>query len=122
MDRNTLHRRAVESRYDAMCSIYEYDKVTDEKTKLSKGREKAVAEKLPCHLSFSGTAVASDNGAASEKQQAVKLFLAPDITVKAGSKIVVTQNGVEKAYKNSGEPAVYPSHQEIMLELFERWT
>ena len=53
--------------------------------------------------------------------QATKLFISPDITIKPGSKITVTQTGVTTEYTGSGVPAVYPTHQEIMLELFESW-
>lgn len=53
--------------------------------------------------------------------QSVKLFISPDIVIKAGSKIIVTQHGRTTEYSNSGVPAVYPTHQEIMLTLFEGW-
>ena len=39
----------------------------------------------------------------------------------AGSKIVVTQEGRTAAYARSGEPAVYSSHQEIVLVPFEEY-
>ena len=51
----------------------------------------------------------------------MKLFIAPDIEVKSGSKITVTQNGVTAEYSASGEAAVYESHKEIMLELWKGW-
>lgn len=47
-----------------------------------------------------------------------KLFISPDVAIKAGSKIIVTQHGRTTEYSNSGVPAVYPTHQEIMLTLF----
>ena len=51
----------------------------------------------------------------------MKLFISPDVLIKAGSKIIVTQHGRTTEYSNSGVPAVYPTHQEIMLTLFEGW-
>lgn len=51
----------------------------------------------------------------------LRLFLAPEIKVAPGSKITITQNGVVGEYKNSGVPAMYDTHQEIMLELFKGW-
>lgn len=122
MDVAMMHRRAVESRYIGICSVYEFVKVTDNTTKLTKSNEKIVFENVPCRLSFSNIPAASGNGTVVSKQQTVKLFLAPEISIKAGSKIVVTQNGVTQEYKNSGEAAIYESHQEINLELFRRWT
>ena len=53
--------------------------------------------------------------------QTTTLFISPDVVIEPGSKIVVTQNGKTVAYKQSGEPALYNTHQEIILELFERW-
>ena len=48
-----------------------------------------------------------------------KLFISPEVEIKPGSKIVVTQNGVTTEFSNSGKPAIYTNHQEIMLKLFE---
>ena len=58
---------------------------------------------------------------AASISQAVKLFIAPEIKVKGGSKLVVEQNGVTTEYSASGEPAIYLNHQEIILELFKGW-
>ena len=55
------------------------------------------------------------------KIKQIKLFLSPDIRVKAGCRISVTQNGITQEYKNSGETAMYRHHQEIVLEKLERW-
>lgn len=74
----------------------------------------------PCRLSFSSSPSAT-NGDVAEINQTVKLFFSPEIKVKEGSKITVTQNGVTTAYKQSGTPAHYPTHQEILLELFKGW-
>ena len=80
-----------------------------------------VIENQPCRLSFKTAPSTSDNGAVAETAQTVKLFLAPELQVKEGSKITVTQNGVTTDYKRSGAPAAYPTHQEIQLELFKGW-
>ena len=42
-----------------------------------------------------------------------------EINVKPGSKILVKGVGGVVAYKSSGRPAVYPTHQEILLDLVE---
>ena len=49
----------------------------------------------------------------------MKLFLAPEWQVPAGSKITVTGRGGERVYCRSGEAAVYGSHQEIPLALWK---
>ena len=58
---------------------------------------------------------------AAKLTQGTKLFIAPEIKIKPGSKIIVEQNGTTTEYSASGVPAVYLSHAEIMLELFEGW-
>ena len=115
-------RQAQEATYDGLCTIIEHRSVTDEKTKLSNKREIVVLENQPCKLSFEKLAAASQTETAATISQGVKLFLAPEIRVPAGSKIVVTQNGVTGEYSASGVPAIYNTHQEIALELFRRWS
>lgn len=112
-------KKAIESLYSGKCDVYEYQAYT--KANKSTGHKPVkVMSDIKCRLSFKTLAGATD-GNASGVSQTIKLFIAPDISIKTGSKIVVTQNGKTTAYKNSGQPAVYSNHQEIMLELFEGW-
>ena len=113
-------RQAQESMYFGVATVYEYQKTVDE-NHLSTEQEVAVLERQPCRLAFGSKnqAVQSENG--NKISQTIKLFLAPDVEIKPGSKITVTQDGVTNDYANSGVPAVYPTHQEIVLELFGRW-
>ena len=114
-------RKALEATYEGLCTVYEYRDVTDEKTKLSSEEEVAVIEDQPCKLSFEKLNAVVQTDMAAKQTQGTKLFIAPEIKVKPGSKIVVEQNGVTTEYSASGVPAVYLSHAEIMLELFEGW-
>lgn len=115
------HQKAVELLYEDVCSIYERRSIRDEETMITKHEAVMVHEKLPCKLSFESTDAVSMEDNAARKTISVKLFLAPDVEVKAGSKLLVLHQGGETAYQRSGVPAVYPTHQEIMLEPFERW-
>lgn len=101
--------------------VSEYQKVKDPVTALTSYKEVVVLENQPCKLSFESITTAIQTEAAVTISQAVKLFLSPDITIKPGSKLKVTQTGVTTEYSSSGVPAVYPTHQEIMLELFDGW-
>lgn len=114
-------RKAQESTYEGRCTVVEYEDKTSEKSKITRKKEVVVLENQPCKLSFEklSAAVQTENGAAISQE--IKLFLAPEVSVKAGSKIIVRQNGTVGEYSASGEPAVYPTHQEIMLELFRGW-
>ena len=115
-------RKAIESTYSGVCTIIERRDVRDEKTKITrKNEEVPVVENQPCKLSFEKLNAVVQTDMVAKQTQGTKLFIAPEIKVKPGSKIVVEQNGVTTAYSASGVPAVYLSHAEIMLELFEGW-
>jgi NAD-dependent oxidoreductase involved in siderophore biosynthesis len=114
-------RKAIEGMYKGLCTIKEYQDLKDPVTHITKKQEIPVLENQPCRLSYSKQTSTSESDAPSALAQTIKLFLAPEIEVKAGSKIVVTQNGKTTEFSRSGEPAVYTNHQEIMLELFKEY-
>jgi hypothetical protein len=115
-------RKAIESLYAGKCTVYEYQSVKDPVTKITEKQEVPVLTDQPCRLSYKTiTGTTQDDGAATVTQE-VKLFIAPEIVIKPGSKITVTQNGVSADYQSSGKPAVYSNHQEIIVELFKNWS
>lgn len=109
--------------YDGLFTVTVYGKVKDGTTGLTTQAEQAVPGLIdvPCHLSIESKTAAAQSASADAVAQITKLFTQPDITINPGSKITVTQAGVTKAYKSSGIPAVYISHQEIVLEVFDGW-
>ena len=110
-------RQALESQYGGKCTVVEYGKVKDPVTKITNEGEITVLENQPCKLSYSTIQSANQTGTFAVVNQSIKLFIAPEVEIKANSKIIVTQNGRETIYKNSVEPAIYFTHQEINLEL-----
>lgn len=115
-------KSAIESLYTGQCDVFEYQPVQDPVSKITSHQETKVnTTAIPCRLSFQTISAVDQGSGANIPRQVVKLFMDPGVVVKAGSKIVVTQNGRTTAYKNAGQPAVYSNHQEIMLEIFERW-
>lgn len=114
-------RKAVESTYDGLCSVVEYKEITDEATHITSQQEVTVLENIPCRISFESIRHTEQTDLANSKSQNVKLFVSPETDIKAGSKVIVEQNGVTTAYCASGENAVYFSHREIILGLFEGW-
>lgn len=106
--------------YDGRCTIIEHQKIRKE-NKSTGFHEVVVHEGIACRLSFKAVNSASHGDTASSITQSIKVFLAPEIDVKPGSKLAITQNGVTTDYNASGKPAVYNTHQEINLELFEGW-
>lgn len=115
-------RKAIESLYAGRCDIISQQEVFDPITKQTSFEAVAVVKEQPCRLSFKNiTAVEQGTGAAMVTQ-IIKVFIAPEIEVKAGSRLVITQNGKTAEYKASGEPARYGSHQEIILELADDYS
>lgn len=116
------HRAVLEVMYDGVCNLYEQQPVKDQKTKVTSQREILIEEKIPCHLSFTGGVSATGSETVTTAPQTIKLFLPPGRGIKPGSRIEVTQQGRTGSYRRSGKPAVYFSHQEIMLDLWEGYT
>lgn len=114
-------RKAMEKMYTDIATVYEYQNVKDEDTKITSQRPVATIEDIPCRVSFSSIQTTGETSGAAEIGVSIKLFLAPDVQIKPGSKIAVKQDEVIKYYESSGEPAVYGTHQEIMLKNAERW-
>lgn len=114
-------RKALESTYEGAATVIEHRKVRNEETKLTGYKDVTVLEGQPCKLSFSKIAAVVQSDSAASAPQTVKLFISPDITIKPGSKITITQNGITTDYTYSGVPAVYATHQEIMLDFFKEW-
>lgn len=115
-------QRAIENvYYTGICTITERRNVKDETTGITRKSEVTVVENQPCRLSFETLNPSPLSGSAANTAQSTKLFISPEITVNSGSRITVEQSGKKTIYRASGEPAVYPSHQEIMLELFKEW-
>lgn len=112
-------RHALEKGYDGTFTVIEHKKITKPNHTTGFSNVEVLVDQ-PCRLSFSAIPSVSD-GDVPEINQTVKLFFAPEITIKEGSKIIVTQNGVTTEYKQSGTPAVYSTHKEILLELFRGW-
>lgn len=121
MDNFDMQRRELEKMYNGRCWVYEYGKVKDDITKLTSAKETEVLSDIPCRVSFSKIQPTEGTSGAAGLSAGIKLFLSPEIEVKPGSKIKVIQDGHTDFYASSGKAAIYPTHQEIMIELFERW-
>lgn len=117
----SLARKAQEETYDGRCTVVEHRKVKDPDTKITAEIDVTVFEDIPCRLSYSSVSVVDQTDTAAKTAQVTKLFLSPDVAIKPGAKITVIQSGITRDYEASGVPAVYPTHQEIVLKLSERY-
>ncbi len=111
-----MYRKALERMYEGVCTIT--NKQEYEKENGSIGfTDVVIVENQPCRLSFGGSPVAQAGSGVFHANQSIKLFLAPEIEVKVGSIITITQHGVTNTYQCSGVPIKRESHQSIELEL-----
>lgn len=115
------HRNAIEQLYEDTCTVIEYQSLKDPISKVTKKQEVTVLTDQPCKLSFSSTDTTESKNNVATVSQVVKLFVSPDVTIKAGSKLVVIHDDVEHVYKSSSEPSTFFTHNEISLELFKGW-
>lgn len=116
------YKNIISKLYDGKCTIIVYKAITDPVThRKDKAKEIIKYRDIPCRLSHKGTQTVQQVEGGKIGQQ-IKLILDNNIVVEPNSKIVVTQVGTTKAYKNSGVSQVYQTHQEIDLKLFEGWS
>lgn len=113
--------KAVSRLWNGRCDVVEYKSVTNEETHITNMQEVTVLKNAPCRVSYETIKQAQQTEAPAEAQQIIKLFIASDVNIPAGCKIVVAQNGATTAYEASGAPAVYTAHQEVMLDEFKGW-
>jgi hypothetical protein len=114
-------KKALESLWQGTCDVIIRQESTNPINKRIEFTEVSVYSNQPCKLSFKTITSTAENSNAALVTQAAKLFIAPEVNIPAGSKIIVTQNGKETTYEKSGEPAIYSNHQEVSLELFKGW-
>ncbi|MCT6924090.1 hypothetical protein [Metasolibacillus sp.] len=95
--------------------------VTDPITKITTQLEETLFTDKKCKLSYEKQTSTTPTGGPAIIAQTTKLFIAPELDIPAGSKIIVTQHGKTNEFTRSGKPAVFMDHQEIMLEAFERY-
>lgn len=117
----TAVRAILEKMYKGTCDVIVHTKTTDPVTKKTSFIDEIVLTGEPCRLSYASSPTTGEDNVASITQE-ITLFLSPDVRIQNGSKIIVTQNGETRVFKNTSEPKLYESHQEISLEMFDKWS
>ena len=118
-DFTTKNPNPLKSLWIGKCTIFEYQTTKDEITKQSTQKQVPVVVDEPCKVSYNREHATNISSGAAVISQSITLFIRPDLEVKPGSVIEVTQHGKTTKYKGSSKSAVYTNHQEIVLELFE---
>ena len=113
-------RNAMKELWTDICSIY-VRRAEARADAADTFAEVCIAENAPCRVSYGAGKAAKMKGGAAEIRQQVKLFLSNDICVPPGSRICVERGGQERMYRASAEAMRYTAHQEIEMELMDRW-
>lgn len=109
-------RKAIESLYIDKCDIIQLVSEKNPINKRTELTEKVVHKAIPCRLSIKNSAIASNSDTGSSVVQLITLFMTPELDIPPGSKFLITHYGRTFKYESSGYPAIYSSHQEIMLQ------
>ena len=81
-----------------LCTIYEYRDVIDEATYQTTQRLVPALVNEPCRLSYNREQATNISNGAAVVSQSITLFIRPDLVIKPGSVIEITQHGVTERY------------------------
>ena len=113
-------RKSIEMLYDGTCNVTISEKYT-KPNGATVYRDIIQYENEPCRLSYSSSPSATTTDANANVSQSIKLFVKPELQIKAGSKIEVSQAGITKQFISAGIPTMYFTHQEINLESEDKY-
>ncbi|WP_281885674.1 ABC transporter ATP-binding protein [Paenibacillus sp. YYML68] len=116
----SAERQALEMTYEGLCTVTEFQSVKDPATRVTRLEPIVVLLEEPCALSQASLASAKGTDTDQQVRYDAKLFLSPDVVIKAGSRIRVQQHGMELEFEHVGHPFRYPTHQEVMLQEVSR--
>lgn len=112
------YRGTLERHYVARADVLEERLVENPLNGLSRPKWVTVLTGVPCRIShLSGDVSGADP--LPEAGQRVKLFVAPDVEIRPGSRVQVLDDGGGTVYRYAGHAASYDSDQEIVLERLE---
>ncbi|HDK7179215.1 TPA: hypothetical protein PTW06_000977 [Clostridium botulinum] len=110
-------RKAIESLYDCTCNIYKYEKYKDPVTKETKTGINPIPkyEKQSCKVSKQSLSKNNQTDTVNKVLYEIKLFIAPELEIKQGDIIEVTNVLDVKTKYKAGEGFPYYTHQEVIL-------
>jgi hypothetical protein len=118
-DFTTKNPNPLKSLWIGKCTIYEYRDTVDPITHQSTQGLVPIIVDEPCKLSYNREHATNISSGAAVISQSITLFIRPDLEIKPGSVMDITQHGKTTRYKGSSKTAVYTNHQEVVLELYE---
>ena len=111
----SVFSKAIQSLWKDTCTVL--IKQSYKVAGVTKYKDKTLYEEIPSRLSYNGAMVASEGSEITQVKQIITLFLAPNVEIPAGAKIVVTHGGRTVTYKQSSEIRVHTNHLEVTLDV-----
>lgn len=108
--------QALKSLWTGKCTVTQ-SVPTESSDFITRESGKVIYKDLPCRLSYHTSYPGDMGDGVTRLAQEITVFLDKTVSVPAGCRLVITQNGVTNKFKASGHPRVFSSHQEIRLEL-----
>ncbi len=112
------HRRAIKKLYDSTCTISRYAEMetASGETRLSEDPEIVYTDE-PCRISQKALGSNKQTEVENEISYEIKLFIAPELEIRQGDTITVTNKLGRAQTYTAGEPfPPYPTHQEVSLQ------
>lgn len=109
------HRKAIEKLYDAAATISRHASVKDPISKETTLQPAPIYTDQPCRISQKALGQNDQTEAQNEIRYETKLFIAPELVIKQGDRVVVTRGSITQSYV-AGEPFPYPTHQEVSIQ------
>jgi hypothetical protein len=110
------YRNALEKMYEDQVTVNGYRSVTTEWNETRNELVTGIYTNEPCKLSQKSLGSNSQRESFNGITYESKLFLSPNVEIRQGDELIVTRhNGSTIKYK-AGEPFIYPSHQELILD------
>ncbi|WP_023987539.1 hypothetical protein [Paenibacillus polymyxa] len=112
----SMERMLLEMTYTGVCRVEGQTTYKDPVTGVERPRKGVIFDNQPCALSQASLPSAQQTDTNNDVAYDGKLFIAPDISIPSGSRIFVTQDGMNYEFQQSGEPFIYPTHQEVKMK------
>lgn len=113
------HKKALQRLWIGKATIFNQEETKDPITGIVSFEKVTIAEDEPCRVSypFPNDVYVNESATIQNLNAPVTLFIRPDLIIKEGSYITVTQHNRTTEYRASGTPSVFTNHQEIRLKL-----
>lgn len=109
------YRQRLETTYEDTVTVMRYGEVELPGSGEIVLGEYPVHTNIPCRISQKALGANGQTESVNNIAYETKMFISPDVEIKQGDKCSVTRVGVTREY-TSGEPFLYPTHQEISLQ------